>query len=119
GYRVVHYQRLKRKFTEEYSRTPEIIKSSGYTGISRALLELSRFDECAGYRYVPDKSVDLEWAGFAMRWRTNSHGHVSDQEYPIGKPANEYRIVVLGDSFAAGIMSSIRWPDVREHVLAP
>ena len=52
-----------------------------------------------------------------MCWRTNSHGHISDWEYPTSKPPNESPIAVVGDSFAARIMTSIRWPDVLEQEL--
>ena len=51
------------------------------------------------------------------RFNTNSHGHISDVEYPVEKPSGEYRIVVIGDSFTAGVTNSVRWPDELEREL--
>ena len=47
----------------------------------------SIFDEHTGYRYEPN-FVD-------PNFRTNSHGLIAREEFPVEKPANEYRIGVI------------------------
>jgi hypothetical protein len=62
---------------------------------------------------VPDKPNLSPW-----RWRTNSHGHIADGEYPVEKPENEFRIITIGDSFTAGVTNSVRWPALLEECLS-
>jgi hypothetical protein len=47
----------------------------------------------------------------------NSHGHVSQFEYPKQKPSGEYRIAVVGDSMTANITNNVRWTEVLEASL--
>ena len=77
----------------------------------RALIEgkYSIFDEYTGYRYQPN----VVYPNF----RTNSHGLIAREEFPVEKPADEYRIGVIGDSFTANVASTIRWTDVVEDAL--
>src|SRR5215467_1070164 len=44
------------------------------------------FDADTGYRYTPNFE-GRRGAPWHSRWRTNSHGHVSQFEYPWRKPA--------------------------------
>ena len=69
----------------------------------------SIFDEHTGYRYEPNP-VD-------PNFRTNSHGLIAREEFPVEKPADEYRIGVIGASFTANVDSTIRWTDVVEDAL--
>ncbi|MGA7067298.1 MAG: SGNH/GDSL hydrolase family protein, partial [Pseudolabrys sp.] len=69
----------------------------------------SIFDEHTGYRYEPNL-VD-------PNFRTNSHGLIAREEFPVEKPADEYRIGVIGASFTANVDSTIRWTDVVEDAL--
>jgi hypothetical protein len=85
------------------------------------LRKYSVFDPHTGFRYKPHVQVDLVAPGSNLsprRWQTNGHGHVSRVDYPVAKPADEFRIAVIGDSFAAGVTNSVRWPDVLEERLS-
>jgi hypothetical protein len=73
-------------------------------------------DPYSGYRYAPNRYGQLGTPWFS-HWRTNSHGHVSDEEYQVQKPAGEFRIAAVGDSYTAGILSNMRWPDVLQKML--
>jgi len=77
----------------------------------RALIEgkYSVFDQYTGYRYQSN--------GVFPNFRTNSHGLIAREDFPVEKPADEYRIGVIGDSFTANVTSTIRWTDVVEDEL--
>jgi len=74
------------------------------------------FDADTGYRYTPNFE-GRRGAPWHSRWRTNSHGHVSQFEYPWRKPAGEYRIAVVGDSMTANITNNVRWTELVEQQL--
>lgn len=74
------------------------------------------YDAKTGYRYPARFKADRGHPWFS-HWETNSHGHVARSEYPREKPAGEYRIAVVGDSFTANITNNLRWPDELEDVL--
>jgi hypothetical protein len=69
----------------------------------------SVFDQHTGYRYEPNLVLP--------NFGTNSHGLIAREEFPVEKPADEYRIGVIGDSFTANLTSTIRWTDVVEDAL--
>lgn len=73
-------------------------------------------DPHSGYRYPPSTSIE-QHAPIQFVWRTNSHGHVSSEEYPTAKPNGEFRIAAIGDSFTAGVTSKVRWPEVLQQLL--
>jgi hypothetical protein len=77
----------------------------------RALIDAqgSVFDQHTGYRYQPN--------GVFPNFRTNSHGLIAREDFPVEKPADEYRIGAIGDSFTANTTSTIRWTDVVEDAL--
>lgn len=70
-----------------------------------------------GFRYRPFLSK-ASFDVYMTQWRTNSHGHVADQEYTVAKPPNEVRIAVVGDEVAAGTGSVVRWPALLSDLLA-
>ena len=74
------------------------------------------FDEHTGYRYAPSFE-GRSGPPFNGHWKTNSHGHVSQAEYPTQKPPGEYRIAVVGDSMTANTQNNVRWTDVVERQL--
>lgn len=51
------------------------------------------------------------------RFQTNSHGHVSSDEYPVVKPIGEFRIAVVGDSFTANVTNNVRWTSLLQDDL--
>jgi hypothetical protein len=94
SYRIYQYATLP-------NRIIALVRSGGAAPLSAYV-----FDAATGYRYAPNIA--------RPSWRTNSYGHVSNVEYPIAKPPNEYRIAVIGDSFTANINDTLRWPDILE-----
>jgi hypothetical protein len=74
------------------------------------------FDPHTGYRYTPNFD-GVRGAPWYSRWRTNSHGHVSQFEYPQRRPPGEYRIAVVGDSLTANITNNVRWTELVEERL--
>ncbi len=52
--------------------------------------------------WSPNNDLQSERIEFNYKKRTNSLGFVTD-EYPLSKDSNEFRIIVLGDSFTEGI----------------
>ena len=50
-----------------------------------------------GHEHRPSRSEQL----MGVEVRTNAHGF-RDAEYPIEKPADEYRVMLLGDSLTLG-----------------
>jgi lysophospholipase L1-like esterase len=62
---------------------------------------LFQLDPAAGYAMRPNVCVRLRYVEFDEVVRTNSRGLVGP-ELPASKPADEFRIVVLGDSYAVG-----------------
>ena len=89
---------------------------SSISGRKAATKDVIVYDEKLGYRYRPFASISQKQP-FAIRWRTNSHGHSSDNEYPVKKPAGEYRVAVIGDSFTSNEVNTLRWPDALEREL--
>jgi hypothetical protein len=77
----------------------------------------SIYDPEMGYSYRPNVTSIFKDDKHDIRFHINSWGHVSDHEYPLKKPGDEYRIVVVGDSFAAGVTCKVRWPAVLEQRL--
>lgn len=56
-----------------------------------------------GWTKIPDISATYTTDEYEVKERINSKG-IRGPEYPYEKPENEYRILVLGDSFAEGYM---------------
>jgi hypothetical protein len=73
-------------------------------------------DPYVGYRYGPNREGDFG-EPWNSHWQTNSHGHVSVDDYPTRKPAGEFRIAAVGDSFTANITSNIRWTEELQRIL--
>lgn len=71
------------------------------------------------HTYSPDTDAMWTTADFVHVRRTNSLG-LSEREIPLEKPDDEYRIVVLGDSFTEGVGADYEesWVKVMESVLA-
>lgn len=104
GYRIYQYQTLPDRLFAEVARNGPNVGG------------LYVYDPHTGYRYPPNFEEKRGHPWFS-RWRTNSHGHVSRFEYPKEKPANEYRIAVIGDSYTASINNNVRWTELLEDHL--
>jgi hypothetical protein len=74
------------------------------------------FDEKMGYQYKPNLSVSVD-KPFPVKYTSNNFGHITDREYTFRKNKGEYRIVVVGDSFCAGVTNTVRWPDLLHEII--
>src|SRR6266545_1678456 len=74
-------------------------------------------DAHTGYRYRPNMEVGPATTPFPVHYRTNEHGLIARENFPLAKPASEFRIGVIGDSFTANVTSTLRWTDVAEDAL--
>jgi lysophospholipase L1-like esterase len=77
------------------------LECAGTTGILQGQKGLFRLDDQSGFAMRPDLCVRLRSPEYDQVLRTNSHGFVGP-ETPLVKPAGEFRIVVIGDSYTAG-----------------
>src|SRR6187200_1032803 len=75
-------------------------------------------DPLIGYRYIPGMRMDLPRPGGGnYELAVNGDGIRSDREYSVEKPQGITRIVVLGDSMAAGqfISNNQRFSELLER----
>jgi hypothetical protein len=109
GYRLYQYQTLPDTLLDLVSAQSQIApRDSGSLKYT--------YDPHTGYLYTPNFEGRYGRPWYS-HWRTNSHGHVSQFEYPKEKPSGEYRIAVVGDSMTANITNNIRWTEVLEASL--
>lgn len=92
------------------------LRALGYYGVRTGKMSGTRVvdDAMVNYRMIPNNS----WILNNIRFRTNAHGwRDTDHAYP--KPANTYRIVVLGDSitFGYGVNLAETYPKQLEQQL--
>jgi hypothetical protein len=76
-----------------------------------------RFDQYTGHRYLPNVEVGPIAAPYPIHWRTNSHGHIAREDYLQLRPADEFRIGLVGGSSTANVANATRWADVAEDEL--
>jgi len=93
-----------------------VVAGSATSADGKGVANTYVFDQYTGYRYVANKEGQ-RGPPWNSRWRTNSYGHVSSVEYPQQKPAGEFRIAVVGDSFTANITNNVRWTELLEKHL--
>lgn len=106
SYRVIQYRDLERWLYDEIrSQSPAL-------GSERSI-----FDPHTGYRYKPNLHINRSDRGFPIAYRTNSHGLIAREEFPVEKPKGEYRIGLIGDSFTANVTNTVRWGDILEDEL--
>ncbi len=106
GYRIYQYETLPDRL---FRLGSSLLRGNAQYG-------QLRFDEHTGYAYAP-LFEGHSGPPFNARWRTNSHGHVSEVEYPRHKPSDEYRIAVIGDSMTANTQNNVRWTELVERQL--
>jgi hypothetical protein len=93
-------------------------------GFSSTELPLYALDRQAGYAYRPNLSLHFrlyDGNNHLVRenhLNTNNFGHLELEDDSIAKPASEFRIAVLGDSFSATPTSDVTWPTDLEEELA-
>ncbi len=105
GYRLYQYETL-----------PDRLFRLGAAHLRDGTPDQIIFDEHTGFRYAPFVE-SRPGPPFNAHWRTNSHGHVSEVDYPRQKPAGEYRIAVVGDSMTANTQNNVRWTELVERQL--
>jgi hypothetical protein len=117
AYRCHLYHDYLRQYSHDVERA---LDPDSATDSTSALQRASVFDPHIGYRYRPGVVIDLpppHPGQSPQRFRTNVHGHVCDENYPVVKPSDEFRVAVIGDSFTAGVTNSVRWPAILEQQL--
>ncbi len=75
-------------------------------------------DPVIGYRYVPGTRLSLpKPGGGRYEFVVNGAGIRSDREFTTTKPANSFRMIVLGDSMAAGqfVSNNQRFSELLER----
>src|SRR6476619_3896087 len=75
-------------------------------------------DPVIGYRYIPGTRMTLPRPGGGRyEIAVNADGIRGDRDYSAGKPVNATRIIVLGDSMAAGqfVSNSQRFSELMER----
>ena len=73
-----------------------------------------QYDALLGWRHVPDRTIQYVTDEYTISQSYNSRG-VRGPEYALDKPTDEYRVVVLGDSFAEGM--SVDFDDLFSEVM--
>lgn len=66
------------------------------------------------YYYMFDEDSRVAWESI---YHMNNVGLVSLNDYHLEKPDDEFRIVIVGDSFTAALQMRLPWPDRLEQVL--
>lgn len=106
GWRTYYYYHLRQQIIAALSGVPTDESSQ----------QDSIYDPQMGYRYRPNVTADAE-KPYPIHYHVNSWGHISDDEYPLQKPADEFRIVAVGASFTANIANTVRWPALLQDEL--
>jgi hypothetical protein len=101
----------------QYRNLLDEIVSAAVAQIPRDGLPSSVYDPLTGYRYRPHIEVGPAARPFPVHYRTNNHGLIAREDFPLAKPAGEFRIGVIGDSFTANVTSTLRWTDIVEDRL--
>lgn len=85
---------------------------------------LRQFDALTGYRYVPNARLNMFTPDGQTRdnialnpLHINNAGLRSLRDFQREKPAGEFRIAVIGNSFSACVQIPIPWPDYLHKVL--
>lgn len=113
GYRAYQYLTLPGALLKIASKQAPPDDPNPGSGASR---QRYMSDPYTGYVYTPNHEGQYPHPWYS-HWRTNSHGHVSQFEYPKRKPPGEYRIAMVGDSMTANITNNVRWTEVLERSL--
>ena len=112
GYRVYLFKHIHDQVTNRLVQMVHVDAS----GDSRWTL-----DPVVGYRYTPNKTWEFNSKEVQARYSVNEHGLVANDidssVYPVQKPADEYRIALLGDSMVAGVDNNLRMSDLIQDYL--
>lgn len=109
AYRLYAYHRLESSYKEYLFWTTEAL--------------LYDFDPDIGYRYHAGAHVHLRMYSakdhllHSSTLAVNNLGHLSPEPDSFEKPASEFRIVTLGDSFTSCPHSDISWPTALQDLL--
>jgi hypothetical protein len=79
------------------------------------------YDPLIGYRRKPNTTWEYNNSQLQTRFGVDAHGLIANDidpsAFPVEKPANEYRIALLGDSMTAGNDNYIRMSDLVQDYL--
>jgi hypothetical protein len=109
GYRIYRRYKITTEYQEYY-----------FQGIDQPIYAL---DEQIGFRYKPN--LQGFYANFdktnsvlqSNHFKINNMGHISPTDDTVFKPASEFRIGIIGDSFTASIHNDTPWPSLLEQRL--
>lgn len=81
--------------------------------------QLGTYDPVFGYRFVPGLRARVEHEGGGYLVRTNQVGFRSEREFTPSKPSGTFRVLLFGDSFAAGmgVSNRDRFGELLETIL--
>jgi hypothetical protein len=112
GYRIYLFKHIRDQVTDRLVQMVHV----GASGDSRWT-----FDPVVGYRYTPNKTWEFNTKALQARYSVNGYGLIANDidpsAYPVEKPADEYRIALLGDSMVAGVDNNLRMSDLVQDYL--
>jgi hypothetical protein len=136
-YRVYRYEALE--FDNPKPAKVNLSGPANATGVVESVSDYARYarsnissfespldilDTETGFMYKPNThvhqrlyDVDGNLLPHISTINTNNFGLISSADTVIAKPATEYRIAILGDSFCATTTSSTPWPLAFEGIL--
>ena len=109
GYRVLQYNRLSGQSAE-----------FAFWWVDAPLFD---YDADLGYRYIPNQerrrtlTDQFDQGIHANQFRINNARHISWEDDTRVKPPDEFRIAIIGDSFAASLFNETPWSDTLEKHL--